>query len=217
MRWVARLGVGALVGAVVAAVGSFSCGPSFQAVYDGNVRFEHCYALEENPQTAMPEKAACWQDWSKNYTFGQTRDRVHYATSRHVALSRMSSAPTDEALMMAAPGETSRDVHITTPSPTNAFVPPPKTLDPDEHHATGTSHPGLGPPVVSGAMDAGAISPAPAETVTLPASGCSERCAATYRGCGVGCDADAGGGAPKTKECKTCQDKFRICMRACFK
>ncbi len=212
MRWVARLSVGACV-----LSGALACGPSFQAVYEGNVRFEHCYALEENPQTAMPEKAACWQDWSHNYTFGQTRDRVHYATSRYVALSRMNSAPTDEALMMAAPGETTRDSRITAPSPSNAFAPPPKILDPGDQHATGTSHLGIGPAVVSGAVDAGAIPPAPlpAETVALPASGCSDRCAGTYRSCGVGCD--AGAAAPKTKECKVCQDKFRTCMRACFK
>ena len=94
-----------------------ACGPSFQAVYEGNARFEHCYALEENPQVSMPEKAACWRDWSEHYTYGQTRDRVHYATARYVALSEARDAPTDEALMMAAPGETPRRSTITAPAP----------------------------------------------------------------------------------------------------
>ena len=43
-------------------VGGMACGPSFQAIYEGNSRFEHCYALEENAQTAMHDKADCWRD-----------------------------------------------------------------------------------------------------------------------------------------------------------
>ena len=77
------IGFGALGGAL-------ACGPSFQAIYEGNARFEHCYALEENPQARMPDKAACWRDWSERYTYGQTQDRVHYATARYVALSELS-------------------------------------------------------------------------------------------------------------------------------
>ena len=102
------------------AVGLVACGPSFQAIYEGNVRFEHCYALEENPQRPMPEKAQCWRDWSEHYTFGQTRDRVQYAISRYVALSQAGEAPTDEAMMMAAPGETPRTTTIHAPAPSNA-------------------------------------------------------------------------------------------------
>src|SRR5262245_15726431 len=92
----------ALVSAASAALAA--CGPSFQVIYEGNSRFEHCYALEENPQASMPAKAACWRDWSEHYTYGQTRDRINYATARYVALSEAPNAPTDEALMMAAPG-----------------------------------------------------------------------------------------------------------------
>ena len=106
-----------------------ACGPSFQAIYEGNARFEHCYALEENAQTIVHEKADCWRDWSERYTFGQTRDRIHYATARYVALSQSTNVPTDEAMMMAAPGMTPRQSTITAPAPTNAFAPPPKVLE----------------------------------------------------------------------------------------
>src|SRR4051812_27521825 len=84
------------IGATAAGLG---CGASFQAIYEGNARFERCYAMEERPQTPLVEKANCWQDWSERYTYGQTRDRIHYATARYVALSQ--SVPTDEAMMMA--------------------------------------------------------------------------------------------------------------------
>lgn len=104
-----------------------ACGPSFQAVYEGNAQFEHCYAMEERPQIAIHEKAECWNDWSQRYTYGQTRDRINYATARYVALSQ--DVPTDEAMMMAAPGMTPRTSVINAPSPTNAFAPPPKTLE----------------------------------------------------------------------------------------
>ena len=90
--------------AVILGIGAFSaalaCGPSFQAIYEGNARFEHCYALEENGQTPMIDKSDCWRDWSEHYTYGQTRDRIHYATDRYVALSQSTSAPTDEAMTM---------------------------------------------------------------------------------------------------------------------
>ena len=71
------------------------CGPSFHAIYEGNARFEHCYALEENPQTGMKDRADCWRDWSEHYTYGQTRDRIQYATARYVALSQAPNVPTE--------------------------------------------------------------------------------------------------------------------------
>src|SRR4051812_47801302 len=110
-----------------AGAAALACGPSFQAIYEGNAQFEHCYAMEERSQTPLHEKAECWHDWSERYTYGQTRDRIHYATARYVALSQ--SVPTDEAMMMAAPGMTPRTSTITAPIPTNAFAPPPKVLE----------------------------------------------------------------------------------------
>ena len=90
---------------VASAAAIFACGPSFQVIYEGDARFEHCYALDDDPQLAMQTKAACWQDWVKNYRYGQTRNRVDYANLRYHALSRGNSMPTDDALMGAAPGK----------------------------------------------------------------------------------------------------------------
>jgi hypothetical protein len=197
------------------------CGPSFQAVYEGNARFEHCYALEENPQAPMPDKASCWRDWSERYTYGQTRDRIHYATARYVALSQAPNLPTDEALMMAAPGEAPRVSTITAPTPTNAFAPPPKVLEPSDASVTNTpNHMSEAAGISVLAADAGAPSPRPA---ALPAATCADACASTYRGCGDGCDDVAPGSAAsreaskKSRSCQACLKTYRTCMRACFK
>lgn len=198
--------------------GLVACGPSFQAIYEGNARFEHCYALEENPQVPMPDKASCWRDWSEHYTYGQTRDRVHYATARYVALSQAPNLPTDEALMMAAPGETPRATTITAPAPTNAFAPPPKVLEPGEQKvARMPGHPGEAADIPMLGIDGGV--PAPVQTA-LPAATCADTCGDNYRSCSAEClasDAGARAGNAKTKTCDACQKAYRTCMRTCFK
>jgi hypothetical protein len=203
-----RFGIGLLGPFAVA------CGPSFQAIYEGNARFEHCYALEENPQTSMREKGACWRDWSEHYTYGQTRDRIHYATARYVALSQAGSAPTDEALMMAAPGETPRITSINAPTPTNAFAPPPKVLDPTDGGPTSTHSVGIANVPMIG-LDAGAPL-APEPKPVLPAGSCSDGCSAAFQKCSGGCDGPDAGTA-KARSCQSCQKTYRTCMRECFK
>ena len=197
-----------LVIVVAAAVG---CGPSFQAVYEGNRRFEHCYALEENPGVTMPDKSHCWRDWSEHYTFGQTRDRVQYAISRYVALSRAGSAPTDEAMMMAAPGETPRTSIINAPSPTNAFAPPPKVLEAGEERKASSARPGEAASVPF--LDAGAPRETPPAPI-VPTQMCNDKCGGDYKTCAGGCEGDAG---PKSKTCVKCESSYKTCMRACFK
>jgi hypothetical protein len=194
-----------------------ACGPSFHAIYEGNARFEHCYALEENPQASMTGKAACWRDWSERYTYGQTRDRIHYATARYVALSQAPTAPTDEALMMAAPGETPRVSTITAPAPTNAFAPPPKVLEQgDQTAAQGRAGAAATVPILG--VDAGAPAQVPA---TLPASTCATQCGGAYRSCSGGCeDTDAGAASHANRKagaCQACLKTYRACMRDCFK
>ena len=118
----------ALLGGVVSiAAGSMACGPSFQAIYEGDARFEHCYALEENPNVALRQKGDCWRDWLAHYTYGQTRDRVVYAATRAQAIRRAPELPTDEAMMHAAPGEVNRAPDV-MPAPTSANAAPAKTL-----------------------------------------------------------------------------------------
>jgi hypothetical protein len=218
-----------------------ACGPSFQAIYEGNARFEHCYALEENAQTPMPEKADCWRDWSERYTYGQTRDRIHYATARYVALSQVDAVPTDEAMMMAAPGMTPRQTTITAPAPTNAFAPPPKVLD--EADSGAPLRPNERRTVLGHEVDGGVALPSgPRQTpepreAPLPGADCGTVCGRSFHDCSAPCAAggDAGAGssagdagaaasvaagaaATKKKDaCASCEKQYRACMRGCFK
>ncbi len=114
-----------LAGAVCLVVAG--CGPSFQAIYNGEARFERCYAMEERVEVSLQAKRECWKEWMDRYTFAQTRDRVEYASSRYKALSQLPGMPTDEALMEGAPGGGER-TQTALPAPTNAFAPPVKTV-----------------------------------------------------------------------------------------
>ena len=194
--WVFGPALAALAGLGIA------CGPSFQVIYEGNVRFEHCYALEENAQAPMGQKGECWRDWSEHYTYGQTRDRIQYAIARYVALTS-ASMPTDEAMMAAAPGVTPRQTSINAPAPTNAFAPPPKVLDedagaappprPSEKNRT-LGDPDAGPKAVSAPM---------------PGADCENKCTGTYRDC----EHTTPDGGTSSK----CEKPYRACMRTCFK
>ncbi len=198
---VAVRGVG-LAGLVAALLG-VACGPSFQALYEGDARFEHCYALEERSTVAMQEKSDCWRDWTMHYTYGQTRDRVEYAAARYRALSRAPQAPTDEAMMEAAPGE-GRGTSIAAPAPTNAFAPPPKTLVESDG----------GPEAVSnlpGYADASASEgprAASGSESRPPGSECGDPCTRTWNGCKDKCSG--------TKACDACTAAYKKCMKGCF-
>jgi len=201
--------------AILACIAAGACGPSFQAIYESNARFEHCYALEENPQTAVKERADCWRDWSERYTYGQTRDRVQYAIARYVALSQASNIPTDEALMMAAPGVTPRQTTITAPAPTNAFAPPPKVL---EDIDGGSGRPSVVEnKAIGDTKDAGPS--VQAKAPPLPSSDCSEHCAATFKDCNLACSSSASDAGPTsaTKCADACNKPYKGCMRGCFK
>jgi hypothetical protein len=177
-----------------------ACGPSYQAIYEGDSKFEHCYALDENPNRPMSDKAACWREWQERYTYGQTRDRVEYAAGRFNALSRVPELPTDEAMMQAAPGETpgKRSIHA-APIPTNAFAPPPSTLAPDAGKAE--------PPRRNVALSIAAPEAAPVKLPppppAPPGADCRDKCATDWRACKESADA--------------CEKGYRKCMHVCFK
>jgi len=75
---------------VVSAVG---CGASIQAVYEANVRFEHCMALDARPDVKPTIRQECWSEWLTFYTYGQTRDRVRHARMRIRYLSGQPELP----------------------------------------------------------------------------------------------------------------------------
>src|SRR5580704_16522387 len=75
--------------------GSAACGPSFQAVYECDVHFEHCYALDQGGATVEAQKE-CWRDWLHGYTYGQSRDRVEYGGTRLSYLSLDPTLPSED-------------------------------------------------------------------------------------------------------------------------
>jgi hypothetical protein len=114
-----------LVAGALAGAGAISCGASIQVVYEGDVRFEHCMALDSRPDVKPTIRRACWEGWVKFYTFGQTRDRIDYARKREQQLSAASDF--DEADWV--PPQTGAP--IAAPDPTSAFAPPPMMLGND--------------------------------------------------------------------------------------
>jgi hypothetical protein len=183
---------------------ALGCGPSFQAIYEGDARFEHCYAMDDNPSTPLQAKSDCWSDWTKHYTYGQTRDRVEYATMRYRALARVPNAPTDEAMMGAAPGEGATTSSLSAPAPTSAFAPPPKT---EEVADAGGASPAASTSSAGVPADAGAhATPVPVP----PETACLGTCGDAWQTCKVACASAAGG-------CPACDKTYGRCAKACFR
>jgi hypothetical protein len=103
-----------VLAAVLAAGG---CTASYRNAYDGDVRFEHCYRLDEEHAVSVEDKRGCWQRYNRESTFGQPRDRIEYGRAREHALALGAAPPTARAAGAGAP-----------PTPTSAFAPPPQTL-----------------------------------------------------------------------------------------
>jgi hypothetical protein len=194
------------------AVGSLACGPSFQVVYEGDARFEHCYALDETATVSMQEKTDCWTQWSRRYTYGQTRNRVDYAATRAKALREVPSLPTDEAVMSAAPGGgATRPLGQDEPVTTNAFATPPKTMsDGDAGLETSPENGSVNTMVSTTVRPAVAVVPAVAAPVP-PAAACAGSCLNTFTSCQ---GASTGTSLPPAR--RTCDASYTGCMKKCF-
>jgi len=92
-----------LAGLLGLSAGGSGCGASLQAVYEGDVRFEHCMALDAQPDVKPAIRRACWLEWVEFYTYGQTRDRVVHAQIRIRQLSTVSEF-VDPSMSYGEPG-----------------------------------------------------------------------------------------------------------------
>jgi hypothetical protein len=178
-------GAAALLASVVA------CGPSFQAVYEGDVHFEHCYAIEQRT-VPIEEKKECWRDWLGGYTYGQSNDRVEYAATRFSQLSLDPTLPTED--VRAAPRKQHR---LAAPLPTSAFAPPPNI------NASGPANPpdGAEPPADVKSVDARNVPP-------RPGAACVTTCREGWNDCHGSC---------KDRACEPCDKAYRACVPACFR
>jgi hypothetical protein len=82
-------------------------------------------ALDSGKDVKPTIRKACWEEWVRFYTFGQTRDRVDYAKLRVKQLS--ASSDFDEGAW--APADPKRQ--SAAPEPTSVHAPPPMTLATD--------------------------------------------------------------------------------------
>jgi hypothetical protein len=169
-----------------------ACGASIQAVYEGDVRFEHCMALDSRPDTKPTLLSACWEEWVKFYTFGQTRDRVEYAKLRQKQLS--TSSDFDEGEWAA------QNTRAAVPEPTSVLEPPPMTLASDGG--------GAPPPPEDAGADGGVDAGGDAAIPPPPGAACGSECDESWTFCRKEC---------KSAACeKGCAGNHKRCMRKCF-
>jgi hypothetical protein len=159
----------------VAAAALVACGPSYQAVYECDVKFEHCYALDESG-ASVEAKKDCWRDWLHGYTYGQSRDRVEYGGTRYSQLALDPTLPSEDI-------SASRSKHIVAgPAPTSAFAPPPIVME---------GHAGLTPVSVVAHAPAADCADMCARSWTSCRSTCRDGacdgCDLTYRSCMPAC------------------------------
>jgi hypothetical protein len=166
-------------------------------VYECDVRFEHCYALDQGAVPADAKKE-CWRDWLHAYTYGQSRDRVEFAATRFSELSLDATLP-NEDVRSSRPRRPDRPV--AAPVPTNAFAPPPNVSEghiaPEPSTATSrtTGTTNQDPPP----LDAASARP--------PGADCARTCDEKWDRCHSSC---------KDQGCDACDRTYRVCIPACF-
>lgn len=168
-----------------------ACGPSVQTIYEGNVRFEHCYRLDLDLEIAPTHREACWRQWLTSHTHGQPRDRIEYARRR---LRAFTSGDASRPLLNMSSGERSadREFYLVVPSPTSAHAPPPQ-LAPKR-------------PVPEPVPSASA-------SERPPGDDCAGSCRSSFRSCQAAC---APGGGASEAACRSCEPDYKACMRRCF-
>jgi hypothetical protein len=175
------------------------CGPSFQAVYECDVRFEHCYALDQGPAGSTEAMKACWRDWLHGYTYGQPSDRVEYAATRFSELSLDPTLPSVDT--DARPKR-----RTAAPMPTNAFAPPPN-LESDGHGDGASTPPQAHSAIVAAATPLPAAPVSAQQSAQAPGEQCTAACAERWNGCRKGCADGA---------CDSCDRAYKSCVPGCF-
>lgn len=117
-------------GALLVGAGMLACGPSVQFIYEGNIRFEHCYRLDLDSRIVASHRKACWEDWLARYPRAQTRDRLEYAKRRIDSLAAGDGATLSLHLPELNEPQAASTVTPTAPLPANVHVPPPARVTP---------------------------------------------------------------------------------------
>lgn len=175
-----------------------SCGPSVQSIYEGDVRFEHCYRLDLELDVAPTHRQACWTTWLDRYTYGQPRDKLEYARRRVRAFSTGDADKPELHVGQNQAEQDARQFYLVVPSPTSVHASPP----PIATRMNAVTDP---PPAPSSeALAKSADKPAPGEE-------CASACRSAFGSCNQACDP-----AAKTPACKSCDPDYKKCMARCF-
>jgi hypothetical protein len=178
---------------VLCGVAVHACGPSFEAIQEGDLRFAHCDRLDIDPNIAPSHRLHCWREWRRVYTYGQTRDRVEYAQRR---IAEVVSGDTEPPFEL--PHGASADPRRPLPAP----VSPPAPVEPIE---------GAPPAPESGAgvtpESAAPVAAASAKALDAEAE-CRARCEAERSACMPGCET-------KPTGCTPCEPSFEDCLEIC--
>lgn len=190
-------------------------------LHRSNENFEHCYALDTQPDIESAAKTACWSDWLENYSQGQSQERIHYARDRRNAIEHndvSTIAVTPEAVAAqqtsgseavppgsAAPAPASTTA--ATPATATATAPATTAASPPE---AATSAPATGEVVVGDPPRTAAPLP-----VRLPPRGSNPACASVcdphYMACADRCD------RADLESCyHACEAEHRTCSAGCF-
>jgi len=190
------------------------CTPRYQSLYDSDVRFEHCYRVDEERQTAIIDKLQCWQDWNRHHSYAQSRDRIGYGAARERTLGQALAAGEK-----AVPRGAASEVTGTVPQPVTAYAPPPLTMTPASapgESASGHSgSSGVREPAAtegSGRVATSSLAMSSgdgaAPLVDAPGASCSGGCGKTWTNCKHQCESGT---------CRTgCDERYRGCMKGCF-
>ena len=193
-------------GAQLALLGGCSlasaCGPSFEVLAEGDLRFVHCDRLDLDPKIAPSHRLHCWREWRRMYTYGQTRDRVEYAQRR---IAEVVSGDPNPPFQLPN-GEVTSPRHAVRPRLDAVGVPPAAA-------AAGV------PAAAAAAASVSAASSVTAATSAVrsaPATGplspeelaCRARCEEANAACAPGCETRPTG-------CKRCERPLETCLGDC--
>jgi hypothetical protein len=180
--WIAAIGLLAAGG----------CGPSMQSIYEGDVRFEHCYRLDLDREIAPSHRHACWAQWVQTYSYGQSRDKIEYAKRRLRYLESGETSPPELNVVSTAQG--TDFAPDSSPEQVNLHAPPPSVApkSPEQQSATTL---------------------VPTSPAGLPGQACAVECARVFRDCLAPC---AGTAAEAPSRCLGCEEDYGRCMQRCY-
>ena len=192
---------GSIVSSALVALG---CGPSFEVLAEGDLRFVHCDRLDLDPKIASSHRLHCWREWRRMYTYGQTRDRVEYAQRR---IAEVVSGDTEAPFQLPS-AESPRGVgrHWVRPGlKLDAVAVPPA--------AAAAVPPASAVAAASVAVAASLAVAAPPATGTPAAPSaeelaCHSRCETANAACAPGCETRPTG-------CKRCERPLETCLSDC--